>query len=85
MPKTVKIKCTRWVCGVCKKKQRTEGVKCLDCFAPKHRGISLVVLHGDWCCLNCGINNFAKRKLCFSCGKLKKSNRSVFGQIITID
>ena len=61
------------VWGLHKKKQRTEGVKCLDSFAPKHRGISLVVLHGDWCCLNCGINNFAKRKLCFSCGKAKKA------------
>lgn len=40
------------VWGLHKKKQRTEGVKCLDSFAPKHRGISLVVLHGDWCCID---------------------------------
>ena len=45
-------------------------LKC-RCGAHKSTGESMVVLHGDWRCLSCGKNNFARRGHCFHCGVSK--------------
>lgn len=42
--------------------------KCPHCGKDKKLGESLIKMRGDWCCGQCGKNNFARRKKCFSCG-----------------
>ena len=67
MPKVTM--CTAWRCGRCRREQVGTVMKCLNCNAPKAEGISLNVLPGDWECLHCRENNFARRVVCFRCGK----------------
>ena len=39
------------------------------CGTEKSNGEYLTKLAGDWVCSSCRKNNFAKRRLCFSCSK----------------
>ena len=69
MPKV--SKCNKWKCGVCRKEQHTTMDKCPNCGAPKAKGKSLVKLHGDWICLHCSVNDFARRLICYGCRRPK--------------
>ena len=54
---------TLWKCSGCK--HVNEGwniVRCDKCGASKDTGESLLRYHGDWRCIMCNVNNFARRK-----------------------
>ena len=71
-----------WDTGMCKKDQNTAMDKCPNCGAPKSKGVSLIKLHGDWICLNCSVNNFAVRILCYGCGKPKNTSGNIWDDVV---
>ena len=63
---TIMYSCVRWRCGKCLHVNRRHGQTSSDnCHSPKSDGESLYILHGDWCCKSCGVNNFARQAVCF--------------------
>ena len=40
--------------------------KCPNCKRGKETGESMIRLRGDWICIKCGKNNFARRTVCFN-------------------
>lgn len=70
--------CNRWRCVKCKHVNRRFNQRlCEKCQTPKALGESLDVLHGDWSCNACGVNNFARRAVCFRCSAPKRQNQNV--------